>query len=100
MDEKRIGPIRQEVLSGIPDLAQFEKLKPHLSAFDDLPLGTEDYIEAARIYNACRSRGVQGSHVDFLICAASLRHNAPVFTTDQDFRLYASHINLSLYEPG
>ena len=33
-----IGPVRQEILSGIKSKKQFETLKNHLSAFPDLPL--------------------------------------------------------------
>jgi len=31
-----IGPIRQELLSGISDISQFNKLKDMLSAFEDI----------------------------------------------------------------
>jgi hypothetical protein len=92
-----IGPIRQEVLSGIPDTQQFDVVRDHLAAFDDLPIGTQDYVEAARYYNTCRAKGVQGSHVDFLICAVAARHATPVFSTDQDFVLYAKHLDLRLH---
>ena len=40
-----IGPIRQEILSGIRVQAQFERLREHLRAFPDLPLMAEDYEE-------------------------------------------------------
>ena len=94
-----IGPIRQEVLSGIPDPAKFEVVRQHLSAFDDLPIGKADYEEAARVFNVCRKKGVQGSHVDFLICAVAIRHSTVVFTTDKDFTNYAKHLDLELHKP-
>jgi len=94
-----IGAIRQEILSGITLEAQFEKLKDNLRAFDDLRLTTEDYEIAAEFYNQCRRKGVQGSHIDFLICAAAHRNNIPIFTTDKDFDLYSKHIDISLYKP-
>lgn len=94
-----IGPIRQEVLSGIPDAGQFETVRRHLAAFDDLPIDTQDYEEAARLFNVCRAKGIQGSHVDFLICAVAIRHSAPVFTTDRDFARNAQQMNLRLHEP-
>lgn len=92
-----IGPIRQEVLSGIPDPQQFGTVRDHLAAFDDLPLVTDDYVAAARSYNTCRAKGVQGSHIDFLICSAAARHATPVFTTDQDFVRYAKYLDLRLH---
>ena len=94
-----IGPIRQEVLSGIPDPNVFSDVQQHLEAFDDLPIETEDYVEAARMFNICRAGGVQGSHTDFIICAVSNRHSAPVFTTDKDFEQYSHHLDLRLHSP-
>jgi len=94
-----IGPIRQEVLSGISDSGKFEEVRKHLEAFDDLSIQTNDYVDAARIYNICRTKGVQGSHIDFLICAVSLRNSAPIFTTDMDFTNYSKHLDLQIYEP-
>ncbi len=94
-----IGPVRQEVLSGIPDTKDFDVVSKHLDAFDNLAIVSEDYVEAARMFNACRKKGVQGSHIDFLICAVSKRHSTPVFTTDKDFTNYARHLDLQLYKP-
>lgn len=92
-----IGPIRQEILSGIPDEAQFRKLKAKLRAFEDLGITSDDYELAAEFYNACRKRGVQGSHIDFLICAVAARNQLPVFTLDEDFERYAQPLGISLY---
>ena len=38
-----IGPIRQELLSGIRDQAQFENLREHLGAFPDAPIEEADH---------------------------------------------------------
>jgi predicted nucleic acid-binding protein len=94
-----IGPVRQELLSGIPNYDQFTALKEKLQAFDDLPLKREAYEMAAEFYNTCRTAGIQGSQIDFLICSASAGAGIPIFTTDKDFPLYAKHIKLSLYHP-
>jgi predicted nucleic acid-binding protein len=92
-----IGPIRQELLSGVRDEEQFERLRAHLAAFRDLPLQAEDYVEAARCYNRCRLGGIQGSNTDFLICATALRRDLAVFTTDADFDRYAAVLGVTLY---
>jgi hypothetical protein len=92
-----IGPIRQELLSGIRDETQFKRLALHLSAFPDLPLTTEDYVTAARYFNVCRSKGVQGSNTDFLMCAVSVRYRLPIYTTDRDFDLFANHLPIVLH---
>lgn len=33
----------------------------------------------------CRSKGIQGSSTDFLICAMAVRHDLLLFTDDRDF---------------
>jgi len=92
-----LGAVRQELLSGIRDPAQFERLREHLGAFPDLTLLAEDYETAAAFFNACRSKGIQGSNTDFLICAAAARRGMAVFTTDKDFTAYRKVIRLQLH---
>jgi hypothetical protein len=92
-----LGPIRQELLSGIREEAQFKKLRDYLRAFDEPALEVADYEEAARMNNQCRTRGIAGSAIDFLICAAAHRRGWAIFTTDQDFRNYASVLPLRLF---
>jgi predicted nucleic acid-binding protein len=93
-----IGPIRQEILSGVRDAGQFERLEAHLDAFADLPLTAEDYVTAAKFYNLCRAKGIQGSNTDFLICAVAVRHDLSVFTTDGDFPYFARCLPIVLHE--
>ena len=93
-----IGPIRQEILSGIRSKSQFYNLRRHLESFPDFPILTDDYVEAAGYFNLCRSKGVQGSNTDFLICAVSVRSEMPIYTTDKDFVSFAEHIPLRLYK--
>ena len=95
-----IGPIRQELLSGIRDEGQFERLVDHLAAFPDLPLPTEDYVTAGRFFNLCRSKGIQGSNTDFLICAVAVRNGSAIYTTDRDFNRFARHLPIALHEGG
>jgi hypothetical protein len=93
-----VGPIRQEVLSGLREEAQFEKLDTDLTAFPDLPLVTDDYTTAARFFNTCRAKGVQGSNTDFLICAIAARRKLAIYTTDKDFLLFAKHLPILLHK--
>jgi predicted nucleic acid-binding protein len=93
-----VGPVRQELLSGIREEASFKKLRNQLRAFEQVPFDVADYEEAARLNNQCRTRGIAGSAIDFLICAAALRRNWQIFTTDRDFSRYATVLPLTLYE--
>ena len=77
-----IGPIRQELLSGIKEEAQFRKLKLALETYRDEKLETRDYEEAARLYNLCRSRGVECGPFDILICAVAWLRGWRILTND------------------
>lgn len=94
-----IGPIRQEILSGIRSQSQFESLKTHLSAFPDLPLQANVYERAAEFFNINRREGVQGSNTDFLICAVAERYEMSIFTIDRDFFNFKKNINITIHLP-
>ena len=93
-----LGPIRQEILSGIRSESQFKMLQNHLKSFPDLPIVTEDYVTAARFFNLCRAKGIQGSNTDFLICAVAVRNKYPIYTTDKDFERYSKHVTVALHQ--
>ena len=94
-----IGPIRQEILSGISDEKQYLTLKEKLETFDDVSINQSDFELAAELYNICRKKGVQGSHIDFLICAVAHQNNFLVFTEDKDFDLYSKILAVKLHRP-
>ncbi|MDR1324058.1 MAG: PIN domain-containing protein [Candidatus Margulisbacteria bacterium] len=95
-----IGPIRQELLSGISSPALFRKLKEKLSGLTDFPLDTAVYELAAEYANTCRQHGVQGSHTDFLICAAAAQNGWEIFSEDKDFLNYQKYLPLKLLAPA
>jgi predicted nucleic acid-binding protein len=84
------------VLSGVRYKEQFTRLQEYLRAFPDLELTTEDYELAAEFFNTCRSKGVQGSNTDFLLCAVAHRRGYSIFTTDKDFDNFRAHIPVVL----
>lgn len=94
-----VGPVRQEVLTGIPDAATFEQVRWQLEGIPDLPLDTGDFVAAARDANTCRAAGIAGAPTDFLICAISQRRQLDIFTTDDDFPRYARVLPIRLHRP-
>lgn len=92
-----IGPIRQEVLSGIRNPNLCASIRDILRDYVDLPLRAEHHERAAEFYNKVRSKGIQGSHGDFIICAAAAEYDCQIMTLDQDFARYAEHLPISLY---
>jgi predicted nucleic acid-binding protein len=92
-----IGPIRQEILSGYSDLRKFGIIKEKLSYFVNTPILDADYELGAEFSNKCRKKGIQGSHIDFLICAVANRIDIPIFTNDKDFEHYQNIISIKLF---
>ena len=93
-----VGPVRQELLSGIKSEKQYKTLKKHLRAFKDLNIEPVDYELAAQYFNTARQKGIQGSNTDFLLCAISTRHRMPIFTADNDFINFQSVIPIELHK--
>jgi predicted nucleic acid-binding protein len=91
-----LGAIRQEILSGIRNPAQFEKLRDRLRGFVDVRVTLQDYELAAEYFNLCRRKGVQGSNTDFLICAVSSRLAATIWTMDRDFENFQQYLPIEL----
>jgi predicted nucleic acid-binding protein len=77
-----IGLIRQELLSGIRDQSQFERVKSALAPFLDEPIDSDDHEHAARLYNECRSRSLEVGPIDMLICAVAVRRSWQVLSND------------------
>lgn len=94
-----LGPIRQELLSGVQPKERFEQLKEYLRFYPNLPMDNEDDENAARYYNLCRGGGVQGTSTDLLICAVAVRHGLRIFTLDTDFELYARYLPINRHQP-
>lgn len=94
-----MGPIRQEVLSGIREESMFAALQELLADFRSLDVLPADFDQAAKFFNICRSQGIAGTPIDMLICATAFRHSLPIFTVDQDFPFYVRHLPIRLHLP-
>ncbi|MCB1122798.1 MAG: PIN domain-containing protein [Verrucomicrobiae bacterium] len=91
-----LGIVRQELLSGIKEKSQFRKIRDILEGFPDLLATSDDHLLAAEFFNRCRSKGIQGSPVDFLICAQASRNNMRILAADKDYEQYAVLLPLEL----
>lgn len=92
-----LGPVRQELLTGLREMDRFERLRRALGAVPDEPIMTTDHERAAEMSNACRAAGVQGSPTDFLVCAVAERLDVPILASDADFPRYAQHLPIRLH---
>jgi predicted nucleic acid-binding protein len=84
-----LGPVRQELLSGLREQNHSDRLRDYLRAFPEPNIQSEEYEEAAQMSNQCRVQGIAGSGIDFLICSVARRRHWTIFTTDGDFARYA-----------
>lgn len=91
-----IGPILQELLDGIKHHKQFDLLVEYFTPFPLIDLIRSDFIEAARLKNKCRKRGIQASSIDFLITSVCINRNYPLLTADQDFNYISRHCEVQL----
>lgn len=94
-----LGLVRMELLSGVGNDEFLQALKLRLRAYQDLPLGIEDYETAAAFQTVCRRKGLQGSLADFLLCAAAARRDMAIFTLDRDFQRFAKLLPIDLHLP-
>ena len=94
-----IGVVRQEILSGIRNSPQYERLRTNLRAFPDESIQTSDHESAAKASNDCRSRGITVSLVDILICSLAIGRGWSIFSTDPDFKNYARVLPIKLHSP-
>jgi predicted nucleic acid-binding protein len=93
-----IGPIRQELLSGVKTESQFDALRKALEPFADEPLLSDDYEDAARVYNACRSQGLQAGPIDILICSMAGKRGWQVFSLDANLNRCARALKVASVE--
>ena len=91
------GIVLQELLSGIAERAQREKLLKAVHDSFPVLLATEgDHLKAADVASACAAHGLALSTPDALIAAQALNRRARLFTTDADFRRLPPTIGLQL----
>jgi predicted nucleic acid-binding protein len=92
------GIVLQELLSGVRSQEQFRKLQRLMASFRVLLATETHHVQAARITNACRHKGIACSTVDALIAAITIDCGGRLFTSDGDFRHLAPHCGLKLLD--
>jgi predicted nucleic acid-binding protein len=88
------GIVLQELLSGVRSDVEFERLRSVLAPFNVVYATEEHHIEAARIFNRCRTRGITTSTPDALIAATAMVENGKLLTCDRDFAHIATVVDL------
>jgi len=92
-----LGVVKQELLSGMSHPERFQKLSQVISGFPPLLATEEDHILGAKFYNRCRSKGIQGSYTDYLICAQAYNNKFSILSSDKDFLHYKEIIPIHVW---
>ncbi len=93
-----IGIVRQELLSGIKSQSQFGQLQQTLRSFRTNPSAPPTTIRSLG-QQPLPQRGIAVAVTDMLLCALSELRGWPIFTSDSDFRRYATVLAINLHEP-
>jgi predicted nucleic acid-binding protein len=94
------GIVWTEILLGLRTETEALRIQNLLDAFDTIKDPShQDYLEAARIYRTCRSKGFTiRSTLDCLIAQLCLRDNMSLLSKDQDFKRIRQCFPLCLVE--
>jgi len=92
-----LGPVRQQVLSRIPNPEAFERLR---LMFRDMPhtdTVVEDHEGAAMYSLMCRTTNIRVDPTNILICAVAERKELAVFTDNIEFNRISAAVPVRLH---
>lgn len=90
------GIVLQELLSGVRDPRNFDRLRAAIEGFPLLLAEEPDHVEAARLMNLLRRRGITAPSFDALIAAMTILRQGVLFTIDRDFESFSRYAPLRL----
>lgn len=92
------GPTTMEVLQGVRENSQHQKIAAIFDNCQHLDLDRETFREAARIYRTCRSKGFTiRSSMDCLISATALQYDAYLLHNDRAYEAIANFFPLKFF---
>lgn len=91
------GLVLQELLQGFSGPKSREQIVERFASLPVLQPDREDHIAAAELRNKCRRAGIQVGTIDALLAQLCIRHDLTLLSTDNDFKLAASHCALRVW---
>jgi len=88
--------IRLELLGGTKSTDEFARLKSRLEALHQMPIGDEEWEEAAQIAFHLGRRGKTIPYTDILIASIAIRGNALLLHADKHFDIMAGETGLAV----
>jgi hypothetical protein len=91
------GLVLQELLQGFSGPRAAGSLIERFSALPFVTPDRQDHIDAAKLRNHCRAKGVQLATIDALLAQLCIRHKLQLLSADRDFAHAAKHCELNLW---
>ncbi len=91
------GLVLQELLQGCRGPRARAQIIDRFAAIAVIVPTRDDHIDAARLRNACRRRGIQLGTIDALLAQLCITHELVMLSKDRDFRLIADSTALQLW---
>ncbi|KPQ07522.1 MAG: toxin-antitoxin system COG1487 family toxin component [Algoriphagus marincola HL-49] len=94
-------PIYQEILQGVKDEFEFDRLRDLLDALIWLDIPYKDLaFRAANLFFSLRTKGISiRKSMDCQIAVFAIHFKVPIFEFDRDFELIQRGTDLKLYKP-
>lgn len=94
------GIILTEILQGIRDDRQFDRVRRELRPVLMLPMPESVFVRAAELFRLLRRQGLTIRKTnDCIIAATAIEHAMPLLHNDRDFDTLATHTDLTLIDP-
>lgn len=89
------GIVLTEILQGIRDDGQYQRVREHLKPLLMLPMAETTFVRAAELFRHLRKQGLTVRKInDCIIAAAAIEHGVPLLHNDRDFDTLAQHTEL------
>lgn len=94
------GLVLAEILCGLKSEGDSERVQTILAGFEEAPpLVLDDYVDAAKLFRKCRSKGYTlRSLMDCLIAGICIRNGFSLLSKDRDFLSIAIVVDLNLLQ--
>lgn len=94
------GIILTEILQGIRDDRQFNRVRRDLRPVLMLPMTEPTFVRAAGLFRQLRRQGLTIRKTnDCIIAATAIEHAVPLLHNDRDFDTLAAHTELNVIDP-
>lgn len=93
------GLVMQELLQGMRGPKAFDALAERLSVLPFIIPDRRDHVDAAKLRNGCRRKGIQVGTIDALLAGLCIRHELTMLTADEEIVRLARVTSLDVWTP-